>query len=114
MGGEGFELLEAEGVVSLRARRGGVDKPPFQPRELVDFRSISEQTMTNGTAVQRAPTLAANFAAKTVVSVESIAKNAEMLAPQSLREGASMKRVLMEMKQLASGAGGSTCLSCTR
>merc|ERR1719428_1249313 len=30
--GEGFELLESEAVVSLRARRGGIDKPPFKKR----------------------------------------------------------------------------------
>mmetsp|Transcript_14383 Transcript_14383/g.38830 ORF Transcript_14383/g.38830 Transcript_14383/m.38830 type:complete len:729 (+) Transcript_14383:470-2656(+) len=30
----GFELLEAETVASLRARRGGADKPPFQLRTL--------------------------------------------------------------------------------
>merc|ERR1719424_2401576 len=29
--GEGFELLEAESVVSLLARRGGQEKPPFKP-----------------------------------------------------------------------------------
>merc|ERR1719171_2295626 len=58
--GEGFELLEAEGVVSLKARRGGADKPPFVKREMVDFSSISEKVMTRGTAVQRAPVLAAD------------------------------------------------------
>merc|ERR1712139_62894 len=51
--GEGFELLEAEGVVSLRARRGGTDKPPFEKREAVHFGSISEKAMTRGAAVQR-------------------------------------------------------------
>ena len=30
---EGFELLESEAVVSLKARRGGLEKPPYQPRE---------------------------------------------------------------------------------
>merc|ERR1712139_549458 len=47
--GEGFELLEAEGVASLRARRGGTDKPAFKKREMVDFSSITEKTMTRGT-----------------------------------------------------------------
>merc|ERR1712137_184939 len=43
--GEGFELLEAEGVVSLRARRGNIDKPPFKKREAVAFGGISEKAM---------------------------------------------------------------------
>merc|ERR1719359_983332 len=60
--GEGFELLEAEGVVSLRARRGGTDKPPFRKRDAGHFGSISEKTMTQGAAVQRAPTLDVNLA----------------------------------------------------
>merc|ERR1712087_785673 len=46
--GEGFELLEAEGVVSLRARRGGAEKPPFQPPAQVDLASIDEKTITRG------------------------------------------------------------------
>jgi len=41
--GAGFELLEAESIVSLRARRGGTDKPPFQPREPTDPASREEE-----------------------------------------------------------------------
>merc|ERR1711904_674586 len=67
--GEGFELLEAEGVVFLRARRGGADKPPFSPREKEDLSCISEKTMTRGTAVQRAPVLAADLTTKPVIDV---------------------------------------------
>ena len=43
--GAGFELLEAEAVVSLRARRGGSDKPPFVPKEtptLADFGKLEQ------------------------------------------------------------------------
>merc|ERR1712139_459348 len=65
--GEGFELLEAEGVVSLRARRGGADKPPFKKREALNLGTISEKTMTQGAAVQRAPALAPDLATKAVV-----------------------------------------------
>merc|ERR1712118_90234 len=42
--GEGFELLESETVASLRARRGGTEKPPFKVREMVEFDSIAEKT----------------------------------------------------------------------
>ena len=40
--GAGFELLESEAVVSMRARRGGADKPPFVPREAVEFETIEQ------------------------------------------------------------------------
>merc|ERR1740138_1185912 len=52
--GEGFELLESESVVSLQARRGGTEKPAFKKREASSFASISEKSMTQGAAVQRA------------------------------------------------------------
>merc|ERR1712100_870903 len=100
--GEGFELLEAEGVVSLRARRGGADKPAFKKREAADFTSIAEKSMTQGAAVQRAPVLAADLASKAVVDVASIAKH----APTTSIGSGSVKRLLMELKQVASGATG--------
>merc|ERR1712100_321967 len=100
--GEGFELLEAEGVVSLRARRGGADKPAFKKREAADFTSITEKSMTQGTAVQRAPVLAADLASKAVVDVASIEKH----APTTNISSGSAKRLLMELKQVASGATG--------
>merc|ERR1719401_2424467 len=50
--GEGFELLEAESVVSLKARRGGAEKPQFTPPADVDFGSIVEKSMTKGTNVK--------------------------------------------------------------
>lgn len=100
--GDGFELLEAEGVVSLRARRGGGDKPAFKKREAADFTSIAEKSMTQGAAVQRAPVLAADLASKAVVDFASIAKH----APTTSIGSGSAKRLLMELKQVASGATG--------
>jgi len=100
--GEGFELLEAEGVVSLRARRGGTEKPPFKQRETVPLCSIAEKSMTQGMAVQRAPALAPNLATKAVVDVSSIDKN---VSASSISSSAT-KRVLMEVKQVASGSTG--------
>lgn len=102
--GEGFELLEAEGVVSLRARRGGTDKPPFVPRKMVDFDSITERTMTRGTAVQRAAAVPQDFAQKAVVNVASVVESGVKMCDSA--GGASVKRVLMELKQVASGAAG--------
>merc|ERR1719456_1811697 len=40
--GEGFELLESESVVSLKARRGGSEKPPFKERECYQIGSLGE------------------------------------------------------------------------
>jgi len=101
--GEGFELLEAESVVSLKARRGDVEKPPFQPREMVDFASIAEKTMTCGAAVQRAPVVAPDFIAKAVVDVASLQDGAAVLSTVC-NSSASTKRVLKELKQVSSGA----------
>jgi ubiquitin-conjugating enzyme E2 D/E len=98
--GEGFELLESEGVVSLKARRGGTEKPPFKERETVDFTSIAEKTMTRGVAVQRVPTVAPDFVTKKVVNVVSLDQNS-VSAPSA--GAASIKRVMMELKQVASG-----------
>jgi ubiquitin-conjugating enzyme E2 D/E len=99
--GEGLELLESESVVSLRARRGGTEKPPFQLREMVEFNSIAEKTMTRGTAVQRAPILAPSFAKKAVVDVASLDQSS--VSTPSGVSAASLKRVMMELKQVASG-----------
>merc|ERR1711953_641708 len=73
--GEGFELLESESVVSLKARRGGADKAPFKLREMVDLGNVLAKTMTHGTSVQRAPVLAPDLAAQKVADVTSIQKN---------------------------------------
>jgi len=101
--GEGFELLEAEGVVSLKARRGGTEKPAFKKRETVNFGAIKEKTMTQGVAVQRAPTLAPDLASKTVVD---IAKIDDSSAAKSSGTGSSaaIKRIVQELKQVSSGA----------
>jgi len=97
--GEGFELLEAEGVVSLRARRGGTDKPPFTKRAMPKFGSISEKSMTQGAAVQRAPMLAPDLARQKVVDAASL-KTSTVAAAAS---GAPEKRLLKELQQVASG-----------
>jgi ubiquitin-conjugating enzyme E2 D/E len=98
--GEGFELLEAEGVVSLCARRGGTDKPPFKKRMSIPFGTISQKAMTQGVAVQRAPVLAPDLATKTVVDVASIN------AGSSTASSGCMKRLLHELKGVASGSLG--------
>merc|ERR1719158_1192296 len=100
--GEGFELLESETVVSLKARRGGKEKPPFEKREMVDFTSITEKAITRGTAVQRAPILAPDFAKKKVVNVTSLDQS--LVHVPSGGSSASIKRVMIELNQVASGS----------
>lgn len=99
--GEGFELLESESVVSLKARRGGADKPPFQERTMVDFSEIAEKSMTRSAAVQRAPILAPDLAKKKVINVASLAESSVPVPSGS--SSASVKRVMMELNQVAGG-----------
>jgi len=98
--GEGFELLESEGVVSLRARRGGTEKPAFKLREMIDFNSLSQKELTRGSAVQRAPALAPALANKTVADVRAIPD----AATTTSLSAATTKRVLQEIKQVASAS----------
>jgi ubiquitin-protein ligase len=92
--GEGFELLEAESVVSLKARRGGgTEKPAFKPRPRVELSRVSEKTITQGTAVQRAPVLAPDLASQKVVDIKKINETSVVTT------SASMKRILTEIKK---------------
>lgn len=104
--GEGFELLEAEGVVSLRARRGGIDKPAFKLRDNVSFNSVTEKAMTRGTAVQRAPALAPSFARKAVVDAASINDGTAKVSSASNSNASSVKRILAELKTVGTGDAG--------
>merc|ERR1712028_109467 len=71
-------------------------------RGTVSFGSISERTMTQGAAVQRAPVLAPDLATKAVINLASIDKSSSCRSIS----GNSAKRLLMELKQVASGATG--------
>jgi ubiquitin-conjugating enzyme E2 D/E len=100
--GEGFELLEAEGVVSLKARRGGAEKPPFQPPTRVDFGALEEKSITRGTNVQRVVGLPAELAKKAVVSVDKV-KEGSVKAEG--RSAGATRRLLSELKKVSSGDG---------
>merc|ERR1712139_694748 len=60
------------------------------------------KVMTQGAAVQRAPVLAPDLAAKAVVNVASINNRPSA----SFLSSSSARRLLMELKQVASGATG--------
>lgn len=98
--GEGFELLEAEGVVSLEARRGGLAKPPFQERQVIEFAQASEKTMTRGAAVKRAPAPQKDCVSRKVVDASSMN---DLGAAMGAASSAWAKRVLKELKQVVSG-----------
>lgn len=104
--GAGFELLEAEGVVSLRARRGGAEKPPFKPRPMPDLDTLAEKGMTQGSAVKPAPGLAQDLPKK-VVSLTSLGDADDLQTKANVSiSSVGMKRLLAEIKQVASGSSG--------
>ncbi|CAK0873841.1 unnamed protein product [Prorocentrum cordatum] len=101
--GEGFELLEAEGVVSLRARRGGAARPPLRERRAVEFAQASEKALTRGAAVQRAPAPQLACASRKVVDVGSMQ---DLSAAMGTAGSGWARRVLQELKQVTSGDEG--------
>jgi len=106
--GEGFELLEAESVVSLKARRGGAEKPPFKPPSRVDFGTLAEKTMTQGAQVKAAATVPPDLAKKAVVSIDKLAESGAVeaglgLAAANGRSAASAKRLVMELQKVSQG-----------
>jgi len=100
--GEGFELLESEAVVSLKARRGGLEKPPYQPRE-VHFKSVKEREIISGSNVPRVRDFVQErLAQQKVVSLASV--ETEALKKESHLSSGALRRILMELKRLNEGA----------
>ena len=99
---EGFELMESEAVVSLRARRGGVDKAVFVERMLPaeGFDSIEVKVLTGGrnTAAiikNKAPT------AKRVAECGSVVSGN---APQvNKSHTGALKRIMKEITDVSKG-----------
>lgn len=103
--GEGFELLESESVVSLRARRGGCEKPAFEPRPRVNFCAIQEAGLTGVKAIKRAPVVDPCFAKSKVVSMPEMAKAGSFTQEGSGGIGGTMaKRIHKELKAIADGS----------
>lgn len=104
---EGFELMESEAVVSLRARRGGTDKPVFVERAppAQDFDSIEVKVLTgsrNTSAIvkNKAPS------AKKVSNCHVLASQATSFQPVNSPKGA-LRRIMKEIKDIAAGNAGS-------
>ena len=95
--GEGFELLESEAVVSLKARRGGAEKPAFKQREPVDFKTITQKTITQGSAVPTVQDVTRDHHVKSkVMTLESAGS-----VSQGTLGAAAARRVMAELRQAA-------------
>jgi len=100
---EGFELMESEAVVSLRARRGGVEKPVFVQRDMPEggFQNIQVKNLTAGTkagscATSKAPT------AKKVGLCGAVAAKSPPSTGTGVGAG-SLKRLMKEVTEIAKG-----------
>eukprot|EP00439_Symbiodinium_sp_Y106_P069866 s1687_g12.t1 len=101
--GEGFELLESEAVVSLKARRGGAEKPEFKQREAVDLRNISQASITQGSAVPRVQDLARDHHAKSKVVALHSTDSLGAISHGPLGPAAA-RRAMAELRQAAEAA----------
>jgi ubiquitin-conjugating enzyme E2 D/E len=99
---EGFELMEAEAVVSLRARRGGSDKPPFAVKHVdySEFGRIQVEKIIRGNNAAREAAAAAPVAilAKNVTGCGALVRNAAALPGSS-----AVKRIVKELADVAAG-----------
>merc|ERR1711998_41953 len=110
--GDGFELMEAETVASLRARRGGTDKPPCQHdprlRPVPSFSTIKvTMPLTSG---KQAGKMTAKPAAATKTKVVSVDKLCSMKPSTDNQKtqtashtAASVKRIMSELQKVAKG-----------
>lgn len=121
--GDAFELMEAESVVSLRARRGGAPKPPHawtdsdDEKLLADFRATAAAAMATATAAARARVAAP--AIKSVVDVRVLVTQAQAAAGKAGKAGkagtaggnaaspyltsGAQKRIMGELTKVAKG-----------
>lgn len=106
--GEGFELLESESVVSLKARRGGLEKPAYQPRE-VDFKVSEEREIIKGSAVPRVRDFTQEqYESKRTVSMAEVEdcqqarhELRDLFWPQGTLGSGAVKRVLKEFRDFS-------------
>ena len=98
--GEGFELLEAEAVASLRARRGGADKPLHVPLEggAQAFAQVQLGLIKHGAGTQRT----ASLAPSKVVPLSVMLAGAPP-PPASLAGSTGMRRIMHELAMVARG-----------
>jgi len=107
--------MESEAVVSLKARRGGADKPPFVPREMLPegaFTNATAQKITRGTAASSIVTASSAAVAKKCVSIGTLFSSSSGPATtttttsSSSSSGQSLpatKRIMKELAEIAQG-----------
>jgi ubiquitin-protein ligase/Mg-chelatase subunit ChlD len=100
--GDGFELLEAESVVSLLARRDGADKPKFTPPARCDFDTLAEKSVTQTAQVKSSSGVSEDLKKQAVVSVDKLKDDAGA-SGSGQRSAPSLKRILAELKKASSG-----------
>jgi len=108
---DGFELMEAESVVSLRARRGGEPKPEFEARPEVDFESVAPASLTKAraastitTAKKKAPVATKVVDIGTLTASASEPSAASAASTNSSAGRASVKRIMKELTSVAKGS----------
>jgi len=69
---DGFELMEAEAVVSLRARRGGEPKPAFVARSEIDIGTVQVHDLTSSRAASKVAASPKALVATKVVDVGTL------------------------------------------
>ena len=93
--------MEGEGVVSLKARRGGAEKPKFVRRKKVDFSNISAKQITRGAAASASTTVKRKVTGKVMtLDTKSIKTK---YATQPVSTSSHLKRIMKELRQVAEG-----------
>jgi len=96
--GDGFELLEAESVVSLRARRGGVEKPPFVAPPAMSLEEVAEKDISQGAPRQAAPPPGEPTAVMNLDNLDAVVVDSGESC------SGTMKRIMKELRGVASGS----------
>jgi ubiquitin-protein ligase len=99
---EGFELMESEAVVSLKARRGGTDKPPFVQKQIPmgGFANVHAQKITRGKA-------ASSVAVKTITKAKKPVTCGALFSGSTKIKSSgagSCKRIMKELADVAKGS----------
>lgn len=106
----GFELLEAESVVSLHARRGGAPKAAFTPQPVPDLHTLEEKGFAGSSGEARS--VSRQMSALKVVNITSLPQVAATAGtPQATTENggvtaAASRRILHELRQVAHAEPG--------
>eukprot|EP00961_Rhodomonas_salina_P243940 3296110-Rhodomonas_salina.1 len=107
---DGFELMESESVVSLRARRGDTDKPmelkpPPTDEEIAKLFSSAQAVEIKSSNYGAAANIADVVKAKKVESLGSLLKK-----PTTASGNAhAVRRIMKELSEMAKGESGTGC-----